>query len=527
MLLQQLAEKNAFQFGDDLAIEFEGQEYTYNDINNIADNLAAGLLEVGVKRGDCVAMLIGNRPETVLCAFACWKIGAAILPMNFYYTDSELNYILQNSNATAFIVGDKYLKYEYLKRVPQITEGCASLQYVLTPGESETEGIVNIKKFMKAKVAPEAQKLVAAESQKGGEEDIAFIIYTGGTTGRPKGVLVSHKARYEVDRAWVGMLNLQASDKYLLPIPLFHLLPWHFVIASFITGSSVTLCQSFDAVQILETIERDKITILPGVPTMFLALMETQEQHNKDLSSLRIGITGGAVFPESKFARVEKALGDFRLLNYYGLTEAGGDITTVRVDDPLEFARKTIGRPVPGFDIKIVGEDGLTRKFGEEGEIAVRADWYKGYYNNPEETQKTFKEDNWLFTGDLGELNREGYVIYKGRRKDMYISGGNNIYPAEIEVALAENQKIANVVVLPIPHDKMGEVGRAYIVPRQNETLQVDEVLAFCKERLASIKIPKEILIRDELPLTPVGKINKKPLQQEILDEFKGADKDS
>ena len=520
MLLHRLAEINSFQFGDDTALIFEKESYTYRRVNEISNNIANGLIKLGIKKGDCVALLIGNKPETVFCAFACWKIGASILPMNFYYTNSELNYILDNSNAVALIAGAKYLRYNYLERLPQITENCSNLKKIIADISGDRENLISLPMLMNNNIDESEKEKISQRSEDVSEDDIAFVIYTGGTTGKPKGVLVSHKARYEVDRAWVGMLNLQCSDKYILPIPLFHLLPWHFVIASFITGASINLCQSFDAQKILEIIEREKITVLPGVPTMFLHLMETQINEHRNLDSLKIGITGGAVFPETKFEKVEEALGSFRLLNYYGLTEAGGDITTVRVDDSRKLAQKTIGRALPGFEVKIIGEDGEERKFGEEGEIAVRADWFKGYYNNQEETKKVFIEDSWLLTGDLGEMNRAGYIIYKGRRKDMYVSGGNNIYPAEIEVILQEHSKVGNVVVLSIPHETMGEVGRAYVVPRGGKDLLVKELFEFCKERLATVKIPKEIIIRDALPLTPVGKIDKKPLELEIKNEF-------
>lgn len=521
MLLHKLAEINAFQFGDDTALLFEKKSFTYAQIDEISNNIASGLLRLSIKKGECVALLIGNKPETIFCAFACWKIGASILPMNFYYTNSELNYILENSNAAALIVGEKYLKYNYLERLPQITKNCPSLRNIIADVDCDTDNIVSLRLMAQNDIDEIVKNKLAKTSSASSEDDIAFVIYTGGTTGKPKGVLVSHKARYEVDRSWVGMLNLQCSDRYILPIPLFHLLPWHFVIASFITGSSITLCQSFDAKNVLEIIEREKITVLPGVPTMFLHLMEAQTDEKRNLESLKIGITGGAVFPETKFERVEESLGGFRLLNYYGLTEAGGDITTVRVDDARQLAQKTIGRALPGFEVKIIGENGQEQKFGEEGEIAVKADWYKGYYNNPEETKNVFMEDGWLLTGDLGEMNRAGYIIYKGRRKDMYVSGGNNIYPAEIEVVLQEHPKVGNVVVLSIPHEIMGEVGRAYVVPRGGKELNTEELLEFCNERLAKVKIPKEIIIRGSLPLTPVGKVDKKPLQQEIKQEFK------
>lgn len=520
MLLHELAEKNEINFSDETAIIYGDKKFTYKQINELSDRIAFGLLNIGVKRGDCVAILIGNKPETVLCAFACWKIGASILPMNFYYTDAELNYILDDSNATTIIAGDSFLKYNYVKRLPEITANCNRLKYKIGTIPKSSNDIISLPSLMDHELSLKEKEQIQAESLKGDERDIAFIVYTGGTTGRPKGVLVSHRARYQVDRSWAGVLNLQFNDKYLLPIPLFHLLPWHFIIASFICGSSVTLCESVNAKELLSIIETQKITLLAGVPTMFLQLMEVQAAEKKNLSSLRIGITGGAVFPESKFEHVEKELGSFRLLNYYGLTEAGGDITTVRVDDRVELARKSIGRPIPGFDLKIVDSNKKDLPNNTEGEIAVKADWFDGYYNNPEETKKAFSADGWLYTGDLGEINKEGYVIYKGRSKDMYISGGNNIYPAEIEVTLLRNKSVANVVVLPIPDERLGEVGRAYVVPKQGEMLTEDEIKLFCKDKLATIKIPTEVIITDALPLTPVGKVNKKPLEEEIRKEF-------
>ena len=248
---------------------------------------------------------------------------------------------------------------------------------------------------------------------------------------------------------------------------------------------------------------------------MYIYQYNHPEIDRYDLSSLRIGLTGGSVFPEEIFSDVQKKLGGMRIINFYGLTEDGGAVTLNRIPDNEFHAMKTVGKPIPGVDLKIVDDDRNELPLNVTGEIAVRSSWIKGYYNNPEETQKAIDEEGWLYTGDIGSLDEQNYVLLKGRKKDMFISGGENIYPAEIEAVLQKNPDILMAAVIGIPHEKMGEVGRAYVVPKEKSGVTAEAIGAYCESKLARIKIPREIVFRDSLPLTAVGKIKKDDLRDE------------
>jgi fatty-acyl-CoA synthase len=278
--------------------------------------------------------------------------------------------------------------------------------------------------------------------------------------------------------------------------------------------------EEYDTEKSLQLIEREKITFLTQVPTMYIYQVNSPNVHKYDLTSLRIGLTGGALFPEELFDKTEQTLGGIRIINTFGLTEDGGIVVCNRLDSKQKHLKKYAGKPIDGFEMKIVDDDRKPLKANEVGEIALRASWIKGYYNMPEEMAKTFDSEGWLYTGDLGSMDEDGYVVIKGRKKEMYISGGENIFPIEIETVVQKHPKVMLAAVIGIPHPTMGEVGRLYVVPKEGEELTEDEIKAYCKTELASIKNPREIVIRSSLPLTKVGKIKKEALKEELKQEI-------
>ncbi|OPY74251.1 MAG: Long-chain-fatty-acid--CoA ligase [Syntrophorhabdus sp. PtaU1.Bin058] len=520
MLIHEIIEKNALTMPDKEALVFEGQRFSYREVNERADMAAAGLIKLGVKRGDRVALLTGNKPEMIFCGFGCFKIGAMLQTVNYYYTDSETVYVLENGGASTLILSDQYLKYNYAEKAPAFRPYLTDPKTIIVTGKTTPSGCLSYLETLQIPLDGEAKRTLDERKAAVAEDDDAFLVYTGGTTGLPKGVLVSHRGRYAVDESWTYALGLNSGDRYLLSMPLFHLLPWHIVVGTFMRGGTVVLTEAFNAKESLQLIEKEKITCLLGVPTVYVYLNREPDIEKYNLSSLRLGITGGDIFPKERFEESEKKLGGgFRLFNYFGLTEAAGDVTTVTFADPREKAVTTIGRPIPGFEVRIVDNNKNPLPPNEEGEIAVRASWFRGYFRNQKATDETFDKNGWLYTGDLGSIDVDGYVIYLGRKKDMFITGGNNVYPAEIELVLQNHPKILRATVLPVPDEVLGEVGRAYCVPKDGQTLTQSELLSFCKQNMASIKVPKEFVVRDSLPLTDVGKIDKKALKKEIMEE--------
>ena len=515
MLLHNLVKKNAVDHPENVAIICKNEKITYHELNKTTDQLALAFLHHGVKVRDIVGLLMPSRMEYIYATLAAWKIGAAILPINYHYTDNEISYALTNADVNHLIMIDEYAKYNYIERLDNIREQAPCLKNVFLLSEKTHDGTIDFNTLFHRNYDPLVDTYNDIES-KISEEDIAFIVYTGGTTGIPKGAIVTHKARYSVDKSWGDELGVDQSDVILVNLPLFHLYVWHTIIRAFISCAKIVLLEEYDTTASLELIQKEKITFLAQVPTMYIYQYNHEKIDQFDLSSLRTGLTGGSVFPEEIFDSVQQKLGNMRIINFYGLTEDGGAVTLNRIGDNDFQAMKTVGKPIPGVELKIVDDNRKDMGLNVTGEIAIRSSWIKGYYNNPKETAKSIDSDGWLYTGDIGSLDKENYLLLRGRKKDMYISGGENIYPPEVEALLQKHPKILMSAVIGTPHDTMGEVGKAYIVPKDNITLTAEEVINYCTDKLARIKIPREVVFRKELPLTAVGKIKKDTLRDEI-----------
>jgi fatty-acyl-CoA synthase len=516
MLLHQLVERNAIENPKNVAVILKEEKITYEELNRTAETLALAFIENGITNEDIVGILMPSRMEYIYATLAAWKIGAAILPINYHYTDNEISFAMTNADAKHLVMVDRYAKYNYLERLESIRSMTPGLQKVYLLNDKAHDGTVDFQQMLNGQYEHLQGQFNEFQSAIT-EEDIAFIVYTGGTTGIPKGAIVTHKARYSVDKSWGDELKVDSSEVILVNLPLFHLYVWHTIIRSFISGAKIVLMEEYETKESLELIQKEKITFLAQVPTMYIYQYSHPEIDQYDMSSLRIGLTGGSVFPEEIFNDVQAKLGGMRIINFYGLTEDGGAVTLNRIEETDYQAMKTVGKPIPGVELKIVDDNRQEVPLNVTGEIALRSSWIKGYYNNPEETAKAIDKDGWLYTGDSGSLDENNYLVLKGRKKDMFISGGENIYPAEIEAVLQKHPDIMMVAVIGIPHDKMGEVGMACVIVKEGSTLSAEEVIDYCKGKLASIKIPREVTFRKGLPLTAVGKIKKDTLKEELL----------
>ena len=515
MLLHQLVERNAIDNPENIAVVLKNEKITYRELDQKAEALALAFLENGVQKSDIVGILMPSRMEYIYATLAVWKIGAAILPINYHYTDNEISFALTNADVKHLVMIDRYAKYNYLERLKNIRSMTPGLKKVYLLSDNEHSGTIDFQHLLEGEydhLTARYKDIQAAIN----EEDIAFIVYTGGTTGIPKGAIVTHKARYSVDKSWGDELKVDSSDVILVDLPLFHLYVWHTIIRSFISGARIVLMEEYETKQSLDLIQKEKVTFLAQVPTMYIYQYSHPGIEQYDLSSLRIGLTGGSVFPEEIFNDVQEKLGGIRIINFYGLTEDGGAVTLNRIDENDYQSMKTVGKPIPGVELKIVDDNRNDVPLNVTGEIALRSSWIRGYYNNPEETAKAIDEDGWLYTGDSGSLDEDNYLVLKGRKKDMFISGGENIYPAEIEAVLQKHPDIMMVAVIGTPHDKMGEVGKACVVTNENSKLAGEQVIDYCKGKLASIKIPREVVFLEELPLTAVGKIKKDTLKEQL-----------
>jgi acyl-CoA synthetase (AMP-forming)/AMP-acid ligase II len=340
---------------------------------------------------------------------------------------------------------------------------------------------------------------------------LADIMFTSGTTGRPKGVMSAHEQNVRAFTAWSDFVGLRGGDRYLIVNPFFHAFGYKAGwLACLITGARISPLAVFDAGAALARIERERITVLPGPPTLFQTLLAHEALGRHDISSLRLAVTGAATVPPSLIEKMLSVLGFETVVTGYGLTESMGIVTMCRPGDSVDRIALTCGVPIPGVEVRCVDEQGGTVARGEPGEVLVRGyNVMRGYLDDPVATAETIDPDGWLHTGDVGVLDAEGYLRITDRRKDMYIVGGFNCYPAEIEKIMAAHPGIAQVAVIGIPDPRLGEVGQAFVIRRAGTALDEAALLAWCRDNMANYKVPRRIEFVDALPTNAAGKVQK------------------
>jgi YD repeat-containing protein len=349
-------------------------------------------------------------------------------------------------------------------------------------------------------------------------DDLSDLIFTSGTTGRPKGVMVTHGQSVRVFEAWTDVIGLREGDRYLIINPFFHTFGfkagW---MSCVLRGATIVPFKVFDVPKVLEMVERERITVLPGPPTLLQGILDFPDRANYDLSSLRLTVTGAAAVPVTLVERLRDEMTFETIITGYGLTESTGTTAMCRHDDDPETIASWSGRAIPDTELRVVDDDGNEVPRGEPGEVVTRGyHVMRGYFEEPEETAATIDADGWLHTGDIGIMDDRGYVRITDRKKDMFIVGGFNAYPAEIESLLLRNDKISLAAVVGVPDERMGEVGVAFVVPRPGETIDPDELLAWAKDDMANYKVPRRVFVVDELPLNASGKVLKYELRERV-----------
>jgi len=506
-----------------------GVTLSYSELNVQVDQLARGLLELGVSKGDKVGLWMPNVPEWVTAYFAVARIGAVVVPMNTRYKTHEVEYILNNSEATTLFAVDAFAGIDYISMIQEIRGNLPNLKHIVivgAPGEGMHgfSSVVDSGKALLGDGQVEEREAICVP------EDNVFILYTSGTTGNPKGAMLSHHNIAKNAEQVTQVLRSNEQDVFLVAVPFFHCFGCVMGIAGAVTwGAAMVPMQIFKPREALELVERFEVSVLYGVPTMFVLELEEARKGKADgsayaLDSLRTGIMAGAPCP------VEVMRGTMDELHCnvsiaYGLTEASPVITMTRFDDSIERRVETVGRALDGVEVKIADDDKQPVPTGEMGELACRGyNVMMGYYKMPDKTAEAIDAEGWLYSGDLATMDEEGYVQIVGRKKDMLISGGFNVYPAEIEEYLFTHPKVQNVSVIGIPDNVMGEVAAAYIIPREGETIDPQEVVDFCVGEIANFKVPRYVVSVDEFPMTQSGKIQKFRLRK-IADEAMDAGK--
>jgi fatty-acyl-CoA synthase len=525
LTLGQMLDEAAARFPDRLAIVFKGERVTYRDLRSRVDAFAGGLLALGLSAGDHVVLWMPNCVEWVVANLGLAKIGAVTVTCNSRYKALEAEYVLRQSDARALILMDRFeaAGIDYLALLREIVPAAwerpgagapggarlPRLRHVVVLGEVPPPGCVAFRAVEEAGIRfPADLARIAVEP-----DDAAEMLYTSGTTGEPKGCLLSHGNMFHKCRVYTELHAWTHEDRYLVPVPYFHIFgSMGAIAANCLVGSTQIVMDVFDPGQAMRLIEAERVTIFSGVPTMFITILGHPDFGRRDLRSLRTGSIGAAPVPAEVMWKILDPVGGLGMdaLVVYGLTEATGGTHWTRPGDPLAKRVGTVGLPTPEIRDRIVDPaTGEEVPAGVEGEVCIAGPTLMlGYYGKPEETAAKIR-DGWLHTGDLGAKDADGYLRITGRVTDMIIVGGFNTYPAEIENFYLRHPKILDVSIVGVPDPVMGEVVMAFVIPRHGERLTPAEVVEFARGKIANFKVPRYVEIADAFPLTGSGKVQK------------------
>jgi long-chain acyl-CoA synthetase len=489
--LASLGEDNVRTFGEYPALAFEGRELTNVDQQRAANRLAHALRRLGVSPGDRVVVLLPNCPEVLQAYGAILKLGAVIVPVVFLLGPAEVRHILAHAEPRVVITA------------PELSDKIDGWRGAVILVGGEAPGAFR----WEALTAHEPDRFELVDRAP---EDIAVILYTSGTTGQPKGVALSHKNLLANARASASLYELDREQWALAVLPLSHSYGLTVMNAGNILGTRGVLLRWFNPELVLETIQRYRVQQMAGVPTMYVYLLNYPEAERFDTSSMRLWGSGAAPLPVEIVEPFEKRFGG-RIQEGYGLTEASPVVSAHRYSGQRKLG--SVGQPIPGVEVTIRDDDDRALPADEVGEVSVRGqNVMLGYYKMPEETARTIRQ-GWLRTGDMGRLDRDGFLYIVERKKDLIIRGGFNIYPREVEEVLYAHPTVAEAAVVGRPDPLMGEEVLAFVVARRGETASPDAIIAFCQERLAKFKCPREVRVMDSLPKSPIGKILRKELR--------------
>lgn len=514
-----LLEEKAKEYPDKEAIIFKDRRITYKELNEKAERLAFFLMKNGIGRGNKVSIWLTNLPEWVVAWFAVPKIGAVVVPTDPWYKSGEIQYMFDDSDTKAVITTDKHGKYKFLDILEEVKSDLPKLeQIILLEGESDKISTVNFDKALEEGKGWKNDSDYLERKENTHYDDITFILYTSGTTGKPKGVQLTHYQIVKNAHDQGEILHTSEDDKLVIPVPFSHCFGNVMSITLMVVfGGTMIPLVEFEPHKALSLVEDEEATMIHGVPTMFIRELEVAKEEEYNTDSLRTGIMAGSSCPVETMRSVIDDLG-CNVSITYGLTEASPGVTMTRFDDSVEDRVETVGRVMPDQEIKIVDDSGKEVEPGETGELLVKGyNVMKGYYNKPEATDDTI-EDGWLHSGDLAEMDERGYVKIVGRKKDMVIVGGLNVYPREIEEYLLEHPEIKEVGVVGVPDDELGEVVAAAVVPTKNADMTAQDVIDFLYGRVASAKVPRYAVVGMELPVSGRGKVQKFKLRDTLAE---------
>ncbi len=539
VLLGDLLDHVAAAHPDNEALVYADRDFrlTYAQLADLTDRMAKGLMALGVGKGEKVALWATNVPYWVVLQFATAKIGAVLLTMNTSYKREEVRYLLSHSKAEHIFLMDGFRDTDYVltlyELAPELREqqrghlSCKEFPHLRRAcflGPEKHRGMYSVPEVL-ALSATVSDEDYAARRAGLDTDDVVNMQYTSGTTGFPKGVQLTHR-NIGVNGYWIGEnQGFGPADRVCLPVPLFHCFGCVLgVLAAVSHATTMVILERFEPVAAMRAVERERCTALYGVPTMFIAILEHDLFERFDFSSLRTGIMAGSPCPVEVMRRVMERMYMRDITICYGLTEAAPVMTQTRMDDDIRRRTETVGRAMPGIEVRICDpETGEATPCGEQGEVQCRGyNVMKGYLDMPEATARAIDADGWLHSGDLGVMDEDGYVAITGRLKDMIIRGGENIYPREIEEFLYAMPGILDVQVVGVPSAKYGEEVGAFVILQDDVAMEPSEVRDFCRGQIAWHKMPKHVAFVDNYPMTASGKVQKYRLRELAGDLFQG-----
>jgi acyl-CoA synthetase (AMP-forming)/AMP-acid ligase II len=502
---------------------------TYAQLAEQADEFARALIAVGVQPGDTVAIWAPNSARWIIAALGTLAARAVLVPVNTRYKGAEAHYLLARARVVLLAVDDGFLGNNYLDMLRRADTEATSTEATSTeatstgpvlPGLPHLRTVVAFGTSGDPAARPCGDFLAGAGAVDPAEVDarvaaltpgtLCDIIFTSGTSGTPKGVMTCHGTAVRNAAAWADGMGLRTGDRYLLVNPFFHTFGYRAGILACLTRQATMYpLKVFDADAVLAIADAEKITVLPGPPTLFHSILGHPRRAGFDLA-IRLVATGAASVPRALMERISGELGVETVSAPYGLTEVSGTATMQPPGAPAEKVLTTVGRAIPGTEIAIAGQDGRPLPPGRDGEILIRGYHVMlGYLDDPRATAEAVDADGWLHTGDVGHLDDEKYLTVTGRIKEVFQTGGFNVYPVEVEQLLATHPMIAEAAVIGVPDERLGEVGHAFVIPRPGRAPDPAEVIAFARERLANFKVPRAVTVVAELPRTPLGKVQK------------------
>ncbi|WP_406861504.1 FadD3 family acyl-CoA ligase [Streptomyces sp. HUAS MG47] len=498
--IPRLVRAAAERYGSREAVVEGRLRVSYAELGERVERAAAACVAAGVRAGDRVAIWAPNTLDWIVSALGAVTAGAVLVPLNTRFKGTEAADVLARSRARLLFVTGTFLGTSYVASLRRTGAELPDLRQVVVLGDTAPEDYTTWKEFLAAGDGVTGAEVGARADEVEGSWP-SDIVYTSGTTGRPKGAVITHEQTLRCYDVWAELAGLRQGDRYLIVNPFFHTFGYKAgIIACLMRGAVMVPQPVFNVDTVLANIAAERISVLPGPPTLHQSLLDHPARAAHDLSTLRLVVTGAAVVPLRLVERLREELGVATVLTAYGLSEASGIVTMCRRGDEAEVIATTSGRPIPDTEVRL----------SETGEVLVRGHHVmRGYFEDEQATREAIDADGWLHTGDVGVLDEAGNLRITDRIKDMFIVGGFNAYPAEIEQLLGLHPDIADVAVIGVPDPRLGEVGKAYAVRRPGATLTADDLIAWSRREMANYKVPRQVEFVPELPRNASGKVVK------------------